>query len=201
MSQATDNQNFKHQYLYPTVDTLWFRSVDRSNLVVHVRFYMFCGRFNYLFSFLLTGVRHPEEMSFLVKPDNKQTRNNKTRRPSAALKTKTKDKDRDSMASSNSNEAASTGSLDGIPPHTPTRRPSPGYNRGPIGSNASTPNSYGTNGNTPMSVYSSGGSNYSDSFENLNTSLINSPQQPSKEALEGICRPGSYREKARINQG
>lgn len=145
------------------------------------------------------GVRHPEEMSFLTKPVTKP-RNNKHRRPSAAVK-KAKDKDRDSMASSNSNEAASTGSLDGIPPHTPTRRPSPGYRSGQIGSNASTPNSYGTNGNTPMSVYSSGGSNYSDSFENLNTSLINSPQQPSQEALEGLNRPGSYRDKARINGG
>ncbi|XP_033646750.1 fermitin family homolog 2-like [Asterias rubens] len=137
------------------------------------------------------GIRHPEELSFLKKPDAgalhvKQRSNGR----------KKKDRDRDSMASSNSNEAASTGSLDGIPPHTPTRRPSPGFNR-------MTPNSTpGHNGNTTLySVHSSGSGNFSDSIENLNMSLMNSPQVPSKEAREGLVKPNNFREKALINCG
>ncbi|XP_071505739.1 fermitin family homolog 2-like [Diadema antillarum] len=128
-------------------------------------------------------VPHSEEMSLLRKPEKGFKRNGKNRGSGR----KKKDRDRDSMASSNSNEAASIGSLDGIGPSTPTRRPSPGNYRTPMGEN----------GNP---AYSSG-SNYSGSIENLNTSLVISPQKPSREALEGLIRPSSYKDKAAINAG
>ncbi|XP_041468202.1 fermitin family homolog 2-like isoform X3 [Lytechinus variegatus] len=128
------------------------------------------------------GINHSEELSFLRKPKKSSKQNGK----SAGTRKKKERGDRDSMASSNSNEAASIGSMDGIGPTTPTRRPSPGNYRTP-----------GQNGNPG---YSSG-SNYSGSIENLNTSLVNSPQRPSGEAFEGLIRPSSYREKASINAG
>lgn len=129
------------------------------------------------------GITHPEEFSLLRKSEKGFKRNGKTR---GSGRKKKERGDRDSMASSNSNEAASIGSLDGIGPTTPTRRPSPGNYRTP-----------GQNGNPG---YSSG-SNYSGSIENLNTSLVNSPQRPSREAFEGLIRPSSYKEKASINAG
>ncbi|XP_071832703.1 fermitin family homolog 2-like isoform X2 [Apostichopus japonicus] len=135
------------------------------------------------------GIRHPEEMSFLRKPIVTSLKHRKQsgangRKVSGANGRK-KSRDRDSMASSNSNDAASMGSMDGIAaPQTPTRRLSPAVQR------------TGYNGSPSMN---SAGS--LDSFELLNTSLVNSPAQPSKEAMDGVLRPSSYREKATINGG
>ncbi|XP_033125865.1 fermitin family homolog 2-like [Anneissia japonica] len=142
------------------------------------------------------GIRHPEELSFLRRPQEKSLKPNGR----DTQKKKRGDRDRDSMASSNSADLASTGSLDGIPPHSPTP-----YNKsrsgtttpGTPGSNSSFP---GHNG-TAVSIYSTG-SSYSDgSCEGLNTSLTNSPQVPSREALDGLVKPKSFRDKAIINKG
>lgn len=132
-----------------------------------------------------TGINHAEELSMLRKPEKGSKQNGKSTGTGTGRKKKQRG-DRDSMASSNSNEAASIGSLDGIGPATPTRKPSPGNFRTP-----------GQNGNPG---YSSG-SNYSGSIENLNTSLVNSPQRPSREAFDGLIRPTSYRDKASMNAG
>ncbi|XP_784927.2 fermitin family homolog 2 isoform X2 [Strongylocentrotus purpuratus] len=131
------------------------------------------------------GINHAEELSMLRKPEKGSKQNGKSTGTGTGRKKKQRG-DRDSMASSNSNEAASIGSLDGIGPATPTRKPSPGNYRTP-----------GQNGNPG---YSSG-SNYSGSIENLNTSLVNSPQRPSREAFDGLIRPTSYRDKASMNAG
>lgn len=128
-------------------------------------------------------------MSFLRKPDVTSLRRRKQSgangRKASAAGVRKKSRDRDSVASSASNDAASMGSIDGnTAPQTPTKRLSPpvqktGYNGSP-------------------SVHSA---ESLDSFDLLNTSLVNSPQQPTKEALEGVLRPSSYREKATINGG
>lgn len=132
------------------------------------------------------GIRHPEEMSFLRKPDVTSLKRRKQGGANGRKATdRKKSRDRDSMASSNSNDAASMGSVDGITaPQTPTRKLSPAAHR--------------TGYNGSPSMHSAGSL---DSIEMLNTSLVNSPQQPSREALEGVLRPSSYREKATINGG
>ncbi|XP_070576753.1 fermitin family homolog 2-like [Ptychodera flava] len=77
------------------------------------------------------GIRHPEELSFLRRKDDRFKRNSKN---SGSLRKKKKEKsDRESVASNNSLEGGSQGSVDGIAPHSPMRSSSPAAQHHPRG--------------------------------------------------------------------
>ncbi|XP_002741351.1 fermitin family homolog 2-like [Saccoglossus kowalevskii] len=70
------------------------------------------------------GIRHPEELSFLRRRDDRAFKRNS--KNTSSLRKKKKEKaDRESVASNNSLEGGSQGSFDGIAPHSPMRTSSP----------------------------------------------------------------------------
>ncbi|XP_013404560.1 fermitin family homolog 2 [Lingula anatina] len=147
------------------------------------------------------GIRHPEEVSLWRKVDRDELRNRnnvqkRRRQPDSPSGTLSPGGGGTSpYLTINSNHSGDSGQ-GGLFPRTPQ-----GTLLRPGGSTPGSP----FTPHTPASPYSyngtlSPGSMSSLSFEgSLETSLINSPQTPSREAFNHLYRPKSYADKAKMN--